>query len=547
MLEDLEEELDRELSMHSRATTVAQSNASSPRQNQPSSVKEDAHVDGWKQISDKLIDLALGGDEDVMKYGDLIVDEKAIRRFLAANKGNVDKALHQFVKHLKWRQDYQLDTIVDEDFSDMLELGEIYWAGKDLEGVPTLTWLLRKHDAKRQDADRFVRFLVFQIERGLRALPDYPNGRFNIAVDLSQAGYSNMDHEMSVKLQVVLTQNYPKVRKALYVFPVNWFVQLFWDTLLKPILSTLQPDIEDKICPLRGDYRAELLKRFDISEIEIAFGGELDIEERRNPKFSEYVPKPFCAHDEHETEELADNQRIDSTMEQVEEAMDKKLDEEADSEYNTPATSPVTLLPTTNRDVPALEYHENEALDASLHREAEEDGTTESNREGASESILEQPCREKLLEINDHTLRLLLGHGQNADARDAVDPLYDLHKGVSAKFPKESEHGYQQTEGEAFDRERSAIHLGVREGLHQEAGSNEETEGQVDGKEEKQVLFDLGMALAASTQLLPTPVASLPHPTGKKGSEENHPEDDNPLEFFISQVEVFRLLQVIMR
>ena len=48
-------------------------------------------------------------------------------------------------------------------------------------------------------------------------------------------------------MQSVLAKNYPKVRKGLFVFPVNWFVQLFWDTLLRPLLSTLQPDIEDKV------------------------------------------------------------------------------------------------------------------------------------------------------------------------------------------------------------------------------------------------------------------------------------------------------------
>ena len=67
MLEDSEETLDRELSMHSVATTVAQvclplripfvgrltemqSNGSSPRQIQSNPIKEDAHLDGWRQI-----------------------------------------------------------------------------------------------------------------------------------------------------------------------------------------------------------------------------------------------------------------------------------------------------------------------------------------------------------------------------------------------------------------------------------------------------------------------------------------------------------------
>lgn len=69
------------------------------------------------------------------------------------------------------------------------------------------------------------------------------------------------------QLQHALVKNYPKVRKALYVFPINWFVHIFWDSLLKPILMTLQPDIEDKIIPLKGDFKAELLRKFEPEEV----------------------------------------------------------------------------------------------------------------------------------------------------------------------------------------------------------------------------------------------------------------------------------------
>ena len=78
-------------------------------------------------------------------------------------------------------------------------------------------------------------------------------------------------------LQKVLTANYPKVRKGLFVFPINFFVQIFWDSLIKPVLSTLQPDIEDKISPLTNDWKLEWRKRFDLEQTEIEFGGLLDV------------------------------------------------------------------------------------------------------------------------------------------------------------------------------------------------------------------------------------------------------------------------------
>ena len=86
-----------------------------------------------------------------------------------------------------------------------------------------------------------------------------------VRVDVLSQGYANADQEMGIILQSVLSKNYPKVRKGLYVFPINWFVQLFWDTLLKPLLATLQPDIEDKVSCVRvlgsgSGFRAEVFR-----------------------------------------------------------------------------------------------------------------------------------------------------------------------------------------------------------------------------------------------------------------------------------------------
>ena len=133
------------------------------------------------------------------------------------------RAVALFQAHLEWRVRYKLDAIVDEDFSDLKAHDELYWGGRDKDGVMTLMWRLRKHDAKRTEAKRFVRFFIHQIESGLRTCAHYPNSLFNICVDLDKVGYANTDQEMGIILQSILAKNYPKVRKGLYVFPVNWY------------------------------------------------------------------------------------------------------------------------------------------------------------------------------------------------------------------------------------------------------------------------------------------------------------------------------------
>jgi hypothetical protein len=249
-----------------------------------------SHPDqAWAKVQALLLDAALL-DPLLDRYGDLIHDKLAIERFLKAHKGDVRQAFEQMKAHLHWRNSYKVDSITDEDFSDMKARGELYWTGHDKNGVPTLTWILSKHDGGKQSAERFVRFLVYQIECGMRSLPSYPNTEFNIMVDLTDVGFGNNDPEMIGLLQSTLVQNYPKVRKGLYVFPVNWFVHLFWDTIIKPILSTLQPDIEDKIIPLKGDYEAELRSRFDVDQIEVTYGGKLDLTGYPTPAVLPYCP-----------------------------------------------------------------------------------------------------------------------------------------------------------------------------------------------------------------------------------------------------------------
>ena len=90
---------------------------------------------GRLQIRDKMIDLALNGNEAVDRYGDLITNKGACYRFLKAHKGKVryspapaptatppsphpppsqtrpippqvDEAVDSFKKHLEWRVSY---------------------------------------------------------------------------------------------------------------------------------------------------------------------------------------------------------------------------------------------------------------------------------------------------------------------------------------------------------------------------------------------------------------------------------------------------------
>jgi hypothetical protein len=264
----------------------------------------------------------------VRRYEHMICIAETRQRFVAAAKGNVSKAVDLLRGHLEWRVAYQLDSIADEDFSgacthtlarnrlpcannvclppslpppplppprlfpnthtqsapcsrgagvcaDLKGHREVYWGGRDKGGVRTLMWVVRKHDARRADPARFVRFFVHEIESGLLQDANYPNVAFNIGIDLSELQLCNLDKDMYKVLQPILANNYPKLRKTLFVFPVTWWMQVCWDSMVSPLLRTLQPDIQDKIVPLTGDWKKKLRERYEESEIETAYGGTL--------------------------------------------------------------------------------------------------------------------------------------------------------------------------------------------------------------------------------------------------------------------------------
>ena len=203
-----------------------------------SSDEEEKHVPEWQKVRDALIALAVEGNDAVDRYGDVITDRGVCMRFLKAHKGKVHKAVDAFKAHLEWRVEYGFDNIVTEDFDDLKKFKEVYWGGRDLDGTMTLIWRQRKHDARRTAPSRFVRFFIHQLESGLRSGADWPNTRLNLMVDLAGMGYNNVDQEMYRELQPILVNNYPKVRKVLYVYPLNWFVEIIWNAVLRSVEST---------------------------------------------------------------------------------------------------------------------------------------------------------------------------------------------------------------------------------------------------------------------------------------------------------------------
>ena len=100
------------------------------------------------------------------KYWWLITDT-TLRRFITANNCDVAGAQAQILSHLEWRGPYGVDSIKDEDFSDMAALNELYWRGFNSAGHPVLVWNAARHNdpatGKPATAERYTRYFVYLV------------------------------------------------------------------------------------------------------------------------------------------------------------------------------------------------------------------------------------------------------------------------------------------------------------------------------------------------------------------------------------------------
>jgi hypothetical protein len=59
------------------------------------------------------------------RYGDIVSDRAVCERFLEASHGDIDRAADMLSEHCQWRESFGVDTITDEDFSELAATGLI--------------------------------------------------------------------------------------------------------------------------------------------------------------------------------------------------------------------------------------------------------------------------------------------------------------------------------------------------------------------------------------------------------------------------------------
>lgn len=98
-------------------------------------------------------------------YHHLATDYYTLWRFLNSSD-RVDEACQNFMAHLEWREQYKVDTILDEhaSFQELEDRQELYWSsGKDCSGRPVLVWRMALHKRARSTDElvHMTRYVVY--------------------------------------------------------------------------------------------------------------------------------------------------------------------------------------------------------------------------------------------------------------------------------------------------------------------------------------------------------------------------------------------------
>ncbi|KDD73627.1 CRAL/TRIO domain-containing protein, partial [Helicosporidium sp. ATCC 50920] len=217
-----------------------------------------------------------------------IFDDLYMRRFLRARGHDVAEAKKMFMRHLKWRQEYGCDGVLEDFvFEERDAVLTIYPQGyhkTDRLGRPIYIQHLGQVDLRKLTAitseDRMIRFHVQEYERALKYI--FPGcsvvaGRAvtqTLAiVDLKGVGLRHLAGDTKRILGDIVridSDNYPETLGNTVIINAPGVFKLLWN-IVKPMLDTRT---QAKIHVASSNYMPDLLKWVDEDSIPAYLGGK---------------------------------------------------------------------------------------------------------------------------------------------------------------------------------------------------------------------------------------------------------------------------------
>lgn len=169
-------------------------------------------------------------------------DEVHLRYFLRLKLFSIPYALETWAEWVEWRYRIGADEITDEEIADEVSSGLAEWRGKDKAGRLCLvvTPRLLNPRGRKGNHKTFQKFLIRIIEDGLRKADAADVHEVCILYDRTGLTFEHIDpilQQFSKPTISALKHFYSARLGALYVLHLNWWFQLFFTWLVRPILS----------------------------------------------------------------------------------------------------------------------------------------------------------------------------------------------------------------------------------------------------------------------------------------------------------------------
>jgi len=86
--------------------------------------------------------------------------ERWLRTSNRGGAGKVEETIRRLIKHVAWRYQYKVDSIMEEDWAAHDARNEMFVAGLDRQGRPSVTWRVSRHEPA-QPAGQVLKLTCF--------------------------------------------------------------------------------------------------------------------------------------------------------------------------------------------------------------------------------------------------------------------------------------------------------------------------------------------------------------------------------------------------
>jgi hypothetical protein len=234
-------------------------------------------------------------------------DDNCLARYLRARVDkygwNLEKSMLMIQESLKWRREFQPDSVKEEDVKDLIDAGMLYCNGKDKSGKPIV---LVKMNAPLSDYVMYTRYVVYVMEKAIASMNPDETEQMIWILDLKGSNRKCFPPKAVCKeaLNIFYT-HYPERLHKLYIVDAPKVFSVFWAMLS----AFLEPETKAKINFLSGPIGAgqkktdALLELIDVSVLESDYGGNNPSKDRGVLKEDEEEPDPTELEAKEEQEE----------------------------------------------------------------------------------------------------------------------------------------------------------------------------------------------------------------------------------------------------